>query len=186
MPIPTLQKWLSANPNDCRAAEKIAATIGGGLSIFVLIAFSFWVLPEAGAVPVVASMGASAVLLFAVPQGALSQPWPVIAGHGISAVIGVICARYIPHPSMATACAVGLAIGAMHQLKCLHPPGGATAFTAVMGGDAIHKLGFQFVIFPVLINAVLMVLLALTIHGLIVKLSSHSNTAVAKNDLINP
>ena len=55
-----------------------------------------------------------------------------------------------------------------------------------MGGDAIHKLGFQFVIFPVLINAVLMVLLALTIHGLIVKLSSHSNTAVAKNDLINP
>ena len=87
---------------------------------------------------------------------------------------------------MATACAVGLAIGAMHQLKCLHPPGGATAFTAVMGGDAIHKLGFQFVIFPVLINAVLMVLLALTIHGLIVKLSSHSNTAVAKNDLINP
>ena len=39
-------------------------------------------------------------------------------------------------------CALGLAIGAMQILKCIHPLGGATAFTAVMGGEAIHALGF--------------------------------------------
>ena len=44
----------------------------------------------------------------------------------------------------------------MHQLKCIHPPGGATALTAVLGGDAIHQLGFGFVIHPVLVNGLLM------------------------------
>lgn len=147
------------------STEKLVATIGGGLSILMLIGFSLWALPASGATAVITSMGASAVLLFAVPHGQLSQPWPVIAGHGISAVIGVACAQYIPQQQVAAACAVGFAIGAMHQFKCIHPPGGATAFTAVMGGSAIHHLGFWFVLFPVLTNAIVMVLLAVIING---------------------
>jgi len=134
--------------------------VGGGLAIFVLAAVSFAALPHCGAAAVVASMGASAVLLFAVPHGQLSQPWPVLAGHAVSAALGVACARFIEHPYLAAACAVGLAIGAMHQLKCLHPPGGATALTAVLGGEAIASLGYSFILFPVLANALAMVLLA--------------------------
>jgi len=146
-------------------AEKLVATVGGGLAMLILVGISFWVLPDAGATAVIASMGASAVLLFGVPHGQLSQPWPVIAGHAFSAVIGVACARYIPQPAVAAACAVGLAIGVMHQFKCIHPPGGATAFTAVMGGEAVRHLGFGFVLFPVLTNAIAMVLLAVLING---------------------
>lgn len=145
--------------------EKLVATVGGGLAILLLMAFSFWALPQAGAVAVIASMGASAVLLFGVPHGQLSQPWPVIAGHVVSAFIGVACARYIPQPAIAAACAVGLSIGAMHQFKCIHPPGGATAFTAVMGDNAIRQLGFGFVLFPVLTNALAMVILAVIINS---------------------
>ncbi len=113
-----------------------------------------------GASGLIASMGASAVLLFGVPHGQLSQPWPVIAGHGFSALIGVACARLIPDPAVAACCAVGLAIGVMHQFKCIHPPGGATALTAVCGGAAVHRLGYGFVVYPVLVNSTIMVILA--------------------------
>jgi CBS-domain-containing membrane protein len=109
-------------------------------------------------------MGASAVLLYAVPHGPLSQPWPLIGGHTISAIIGVASAKYIADPVLATSVAVGASIGAMHQLKCIHPPGGATAFTAVLGGQAIRELGFSFVLFPVLTNALVMLVLAIAIN----------------------
>lgn len=164
MPIPTLRKWLGIELVEVSFTEKAVAALGGGLSILVLVAISTWAIPDQGAAALIASMGASAVLLFGVPHGQLSQPWPVLAGHGVSAFIGVACAQMISSPLFATACAVGLAIGAMHQLKCIHPPGGATAFTAVMGGSAIHDLGYRFVLVPVLANAAVMVLLAVLIN----------------------
>src|SRR5690606_32619543 len=90
-------------------------------------------------------------------HGQLSQPWPVLAGHMVSATIGVACAKWIAPVEVAAACAVGLSIGAMHGLKCIHPPGGATALTAVLGGPAVQALGFQFVLLPVAANAAFMV-----------------------------
>jgi CBS-domain-containing membrane protein len=93
------------------------------------------------------------VLLFAVPHGPLSQPWALIGGHTVSAFVGVACALLVPDLFLAAALAVGLAIGAMHVLRCIHPPGGATALTAVIGGPAVHALGFQFLFTPVLLNA---------------------------------
>lgn len=164
VPLPSLRQWLGIELIETSAVEKTVSSLGGGVAILALIALSTSALPNGGAAALITSMGASAVLLFGVPHGPLSQPWPVIAGHGVSALIGVLCARCIPHPFLASACAVGLAIGAMQQLKCIHPPGGATAFTAVMGGSAIHQLGFSFVLFPVLANAVVMVLLAVLLN----------------------
>ena len=160
-----LKKWLGIDLIEISTAEKLVATIGGGVSMLTLIGFSRWALPLPDALAVVASMGASAVLLFAVPHGPLSQPWPVLAGHGISAAIGVTCAQLIDDPMLAAACAVGLAIGAMQQLKCIHPPGGATAFTAVLVGQAIHELGYRFIVFPILTNATAMIFAAILING---------------------
>lgn len=137
--------------------EKTVSMLGGLISIIVLTFITERVLSLSGATAVIASMGASAVLLFAVPHGQLSQPWPVLAGHVFSAVIGVICAHVIQGPELAAAFAVCLSIGMMHHFKCIHPPGGATALTAVLGGKAIHDMGFKFVIFPVLVNCLIMV-----------------------------
>jgi CBS domain-containing membrane protein len=137
--------------------EKIVSMLGGLISIIVLTFITERVLSLSGGTAVIASMGASAVLLFAVPHGQLSQPWPVLAGHVFSAIIGVICAQVIRGPELAAAFAVCLSIGMMHHLKCIHPPGGATALTAVLGGNAIHDMGFRFVIFPVLLNCLIMV-----------------------------
>jgi len=145
--------------------EKGISLLGGILSILFLVFFTGRCLHLPHATGLIASMGASAVLLFAVPHGQLSQPWPVLAGHGFSALIGVACARWIPDQTMAAAAAVGLSIGAMHSFKCIHPPGGATALTAVLGGPAVHALGFHFVLCPVLVNGLVMVTIAVVFNG---------------------
>lgn len=109
----------------------------------------------------VSSAGASAVLLFASPHGALSQPWPVFGGHLVSAVVGVACARWLStDPMLAASLAVALSIAAMYSLRCLHPPGGATALNAVVGGEAVHALGYGYVLNPVLVNVVVLLAVA--------------------------
>jgi CBS domain-containing membrane protein len=145
-----LEKWLSA-------AGGLA-----GLTGVMLISQAH--LGSAGSVGLVASMGASAVLLFAVPHGPLSQPWPVFGGHLVSAIVGVACSRVISEPALAAPVAVAVAIGAMHYLRCIHPPGGATALSAVISGDTVHQLGFHYVLTPVMWNASVILLVALVFN----------------------
>lgn len=132
-------KWLGVEIVEVSTKEKLVSSIGSAVAIYLVFLINRQVLPTSSAQSVVASMGATAVLLFAVPHGQLSQPWPLIGGHLISSVIGVVCSMLIIDPSLATALAVGASIGMMHYLKCLHPPGGATAFTAVMGGHRLRQ-----------------------------------------------
>lgn len=146
--------------------ERIASALGGFISILCIIVICQWFIGNTGIELLVASMGATAVLLFAVPHGQMSQPWAVLGGHVISAVIGVSCALYISNNLLAAGAAVGLAIGVMYYLKCVHPPGGATALSAVMGGEAIQSLGYQFVITPVLINTLVILSIALVFNYL--------------------
>ncbi len=114
----------------------------------------------------VAPMGASAVLLFAAPASPLAQPWSILGGNVVAALIGVTCALFIPQPLLAAALAVGLAIAAMLVLNCLHPPSGAVALTAVLGGSAIHSSGYWFVLTPVALNSVLLLALAIVYNNL--------------------
>ena len=109
----------------------------------------------------IAPMGASAVLLFAVPASPLAQPWSIIGGNLVSALIGVACAAHIPDVTIACAVAGSLAIGAMFFLRCLHPPSGAVALTAVLGGPAVRSLGYAFVLWPVALDSLLLLMAAL-------------------------
>ncbi len=155
-----LKGWLGIELDPVSWREKTISAVGGLLGMLLVFWISRTALGLSGAAMLVASMGASSVLLFAVPHGQLSQPWPVLAGHGFSALIGVFCARNIPDVALAAGCAVGLSIAAMHQWKCIHPPGGATALTAVIGGVGVHELGYSFVWLPVLLNAAVLVAMA--------------------------
>lgn len=155
-----LRAWLGVELDEVSWWEKVVSVVGGAVAILAILLVSHHLLGLSGPPMLVASMGASAVLLFAVPHGALSQPWPLVAGHVASALIGVTCARLIGNQELAAACAVGLAIGAMHQFKFIHPPGGATALTAVMGGPAVRELGYSFVWRPVLLNVAVILAVA--------------------------
>ncbi len=141
--------------------EKWISGAGGLVGIMGVLLVSQHTLGLQGSAGLVASMGASAVLLFAVPHGPLSQPWQVFGGHMVSSVVGVGCAQYIPEPELAAACAVAMAIAAMYYMRCIHPPGGATALTAVTGGEAVHSLGYSYVLTPVLINVLIILFVAI-------------------------
>ncbi|MFA5170087.1 MAG: HPP family protein [Sulfuriferula sp.] len=139
--------------------------IAGAFFGILLVYLSATYFLQGNAVPlVVASMGASAVLLFAVPHGTLSQPWALVGGQLISAVIGVTCAKFIPMTWLAVPMAVAIAVGAMHYLRCIHPPGGATALVAALGGAQMHELGYGFVITPVLLNVVIILVVAIVFN----------------------
>jgi CBS-domain-containing membrane protein len=75
-------------------------------------------------------------------------------------MIGVSCYLLVPDVTVAAALAVSLAIGVMHYLRCIHPPGGATALSAVVSGPAVHDLGYQFVLTPVLLNVLVIISVA--------------------------
>lgn len=157
--------WLGIELNVVSPREKLVSLLGGFVAILFLTMISGRSLHLPDTIGLIASMGASAVLLFAVPHGQLSQPWPVLGGHCLSAIVGVACARWIAPTELAAACAVGVSIGVMHQLKCIHPPGGATALTAVLGGPAIHGLGFDFVFCPVFANGIVMIGVAILFNA---------------------
>lgn len=144
--------------------EKLVSALGAFIGILLIFYTSDYFLHSTLAYLIVASMGASAVLLFAVPHGTLSQPWALIGGHVISALVGVTCAKFVPETFIAAALAVGIAVGLMYYCNCIHPPGGATALTAVAGGTTVHELGYQFVITPVLINVVIILAVAVVFN----------------------
>ena len=140
--------------------EHWISAAGGLVGILAVLWVSHALLGDHAGALAVASMGASAVLLFAAPHGALSQPWPVVGGHLISAVVGVTCAQWIAEPMLGASLAVAVSIGLMYWLRCLHPPGGATALFAVMGGESIHALGYGYLFVPVLLNVTVLLIVA--------------------------
>ena len=146
--------------------ERLITGLGGLFGILCVYFVSTLLLDEQGTVLIVASMGASAVLLFAVPHSALAQPWNVMGGHIISAIIGVTCARLIPDLLLAASLSVGCAIVAMHYLRCIHPPGGATALSAVIGGPVVHSMAYIYVLQPVLINCIVILAVAIFFNAL--------------------
>lgn len=148
-------------------AEQIRSCIGALFGIAITALTMRLALGPDPAVPLlVAPMGASAVLLFAVPSGPLSQPWSILGGNLSAALIGITCRMVIPDPLLAAAVAVCLAIGAMFLLRCLHPPGGAVAVTTVLAGPVVDDLGYMFALVPIGLNSLLLLLVAIAFHNL--------------------
>ncbi|TNY21713.1 HPP family-domain-containing protein [Rhodotorula diobovata] len=124
----------------------IACGISLGLSTIPSSAFS--------ATPLtVGSLGATAVLLYAIPEGPLSQPRNLVGGHLLCAVTGAVISQLFSLSSrfdideaidnevamqgswqhlnpVAAALAVGIAVFGMQITGTVHPPGGATALIA--------------------------------------------------------
>jgi CBS domain-containing membrane protein len=115
---------------------------------------------------IVAPIGASAVLLFAVPASPLAQPWSIVGGNTISALVGVTVTWFVADATIAIGLAVSLAILVMSLTRSLHPPGGAAALTAVIGGSAVTQAGFWFPLVPVAVNSVLLVAVGILFHRL--------------------
>ena len=165
--------WPQALRVDAR--ERWRGVVGCAVGVLVTgLVCRYWAGATAGAAWLVAPMGASAVLMFAVPASPLAQPWAVVGGNTLSTLAGALCAMWIPDPAFAGAAAVGLAIGLMFWLRCLHPPGGAAALLAALGG-----VGFSFAAFPVLANSLALVLVGVAYNWFTGRRYPHPQTSPA-------
>jgi CBS-domain-containing membrane protein len=116
---------------------------------------------------IIASFGASAVLVYAAIKSPFAQPRSLVGGHIISGLVGVACYQLFGETLwLAAALAGSLAVAAMLITKTLHPPGGATALIAVIGGEEIHDLGFLYAFIPAGAGAVILLVVALLVNNL--------------------
>ncbi|SDX51456.1 CBS domain-containing membrane protein [Albimonas donghaensis] len=131
-----------------------------GLAMWETAAGAPWLDGRLG-LHLIAPFGASAVLLFAVPNSPLAQPWPAVVGNTIAALVGVAVCLTVPEPILRVALAVGLAVAATLLCRAVHPPAGAVAMTAALNPDAIADQGFAFALAPVATGTALLVLAAM-------------------------
>lgn len=147
--------------------EIIWSWIGSFLGISAVAYIDHRFLEGTDLVLVIGSFGASAVLIYGAIRSPLAQPRNLLGGHIISALIGVFAYKLLyPHIWLAAALGVATSIAVMHATRTLHPPGGATALIAVIGGQKIHDLGYLYAIIPVGTGALIMLIVALFINNL--------------------
>jgi CBS domain-containing membrane protein len=169
MPFPLRQllPYLVSDSTPLSGGEKLRSTLSAFLALLAVGLVSSQFLGGAGLPVMIASMGATAVILFATPHSPLAQPWPLVGGHLISAFVGVTCAKLVPEVWLAAALAVSLAILAMHLTRSLHPPGGASALLPVLGNNYVHADGYHFLLAPVGLNVLIIFAMALLVNNLL-------------------
>jgi CBS-domain-containing membrane protein len=115
----------------------------------------------------IGSFGASAVLAYGAVRSPLAQPRNLVGGHMLSAIIGVLCWKFLNQNMwLAESMAVATAIALMHATRTLHPPGGATALIAVIGSPAIHQMGFWYVLYPATVGPLILLLVAVLVNNI--------------------
>ncbi len=157
-------KFFSIDPVKLSIKAKLLSLLACFCSIFFIALITKIISPWPGYPLIVASMGASAIILFFIPNSPLAQPWPFVGGQLVSAIVGMACALNISETSTAAATAVGGSIIIMLLMRCLHPPAAATSLTPIMAGASLTSLGYSFVIIPVAINVLTMLFLAIIIN----------------------
>ena len=176
---------MASGPSHFRASPRLRAGAGALAGVALTAGCGLlWGMPPPA---IVAPIGASAVLVFAVPASPLAQPWPVIGGNTLSALTGIAVMRLLGTGPLGTGpLAAGVAVAAailvMSLLRCLHPPGGAAALTAVIGGPAVTAAGWSFAVVPVAANSLTLVACGLVFH----RLTRHSYPHRARPPAVPP
>lgn len=110
-----------------------------------------------------APLGASSVILFALPHSPLGQPWSTAGGLVLSALLGLACGLAIQPAWLAVAAALALAIWLMALLRCIHPPGGAMAVVFASGAGGLAEHGIT----NLLANTLAILLAGLVVNALL-------------------
>jgi CBS-domain-containing membrane protein len=141
-----------------------AAAIG----IFLIAIPSLYVdLPVSTRLFLIGSFGASAALLHGAPHSDFAQPRNLIIGQLVAAFVGVTAYKAIgAHVGLAGAVAVATTIAILQVTHCLHPPAGETALIAVLGPVQVHRLGYVFVLTPVLTGSMILLAVAVLVNNL--------------------
>ncbi len=155
------------SPPGVGIAEVLWAFAGSTLAICLCGYLSLHYFEPRDLTLMVGPLGASAVLVYGAIRSPFAQPRNLVGGHVISGLVGVACFQFFGQtPWLAASLAVSLAIAAMLATKTVHPPGGATALIAVIGGPKVHALGFLYPLIPAGLGALVLLAVALVVNNL--------------------
>lgn len=141
--------------------EIVRAALGAGIGLLAAGFLARALHAPGTSAFLIAPLGATAFLLFVVPNSPLAQPWSAIIGNSLSAVIGITVIRLFPAGPEAIALAVMLAVLCMMLARAMHPPGGAVALLVALNPDAVLKAGYVYAASPVLLDTTVLVFLAI-------------------------
>jgi CBS-domain-containing membrane protein len=148
-------------------AEVVWSWLGAFVGIALVGLIGAAVVDRLGQGLLIGSFGATAVLGYGAVRSPLAQPRNVLGGHVLSALIGVCAYQTLGDAVwLSAAVAVSTSIAAMHMTKTLHPPGGATALIAVIGGDPVHSLGYMYALMPVGFGAAVLLAVAVLVNNI--------------------
>lgn len=160
-------KGSTKSPPMVSFSEVLWSWIGAFCGITVVGYLNYEIFEKIDLILIIGSFGASAVLIYGAIKSPFAQPRNLIGGHVISAIVGVTSYQFLnQHIWLACAIGVATAIALMHLTKTLHPPGGATALIAIIGGEKIHNLGYLYAIIPAGLGAFIMLIIALLINNI--------------------
>ncbi|WP_366657274.1 HPP family protein [Fodinicurvata sp. EGI_FJ10296] len=140
--------------------EPARAAVGAGLALVLcglILIGADTVFRDGLDLWLIAPLGASAFLIFAVPNSPLAQPWSVIVGNGASAGVAVTIILLDIPIEIAAGLAVAGAMVLMALCRALHPPGAAVALSAILAAPEVADLGYKFVLTPVLVDSAILV-----------------------------
>jgi CBS-domain-containing membrane protein len=160
-------KGSGQSPPGVGPTEVLWSWVGSFIGIAVVSFIHYKLLDQTGLMMILGSFGASAVLIYGAIRSPLAQPRNLLGGHILSAIVGVTAFQWLGgQPWLSAAVAVSTSIALMHLTKTLHPPGGATALIAVIGGESVHNLGYFYVVMPVALGASIMLMVALVVNNI--------------------
>lgn len=164
-----LLRYLVPEPVQVSGRERWRAALAAFLAILTVGTISHGYFDHHTLPWLAAPMGASAVILFALPSSPLAQPWPFVGSHLIAATVGVACLLWVGDPVWAAALALSLSILLMYMAHAMHPPGGASALLPIITSEYVHDVGFSFVLYPIGLNVGVMVIMAIVLNRWLLK-----------------
>jgi CBS-domain-containing membrane protein len=137
-----------------------AGATGGAIAIAIMEEFSLTTEFPLVAIPFATSI----VMVLGSPKAEPAQPRPLIGGHLVSTVVGILIVKLCGPAPWAAAMAVGLAMIAMHLSGTFHPPAGIDPLVVV-----VNNLSWSFLVAPVGIGALLLALFAFVWHKFVAR-----------------
>lgn len=121
-----------------------------------------WLAAHAQGLPwMVASLGATAMLVFGTPSSPTAQPWPVLAGTALAAIVGTLVGQQVGDAVIACALAVGVTVLLMVALRCMHPPAAGLAALIVL--ERLDGTGL--LLYPIGPNLLVLLACAVAFHA---------------------
>jgi len=155
------------SPPGVGLVEIVWSWLGGFIGIGAVAVVEAYMFEGTDLMLMIGSFGASAVLVYGAIKSPLAQPRNLVGGHFLSALVGVAAFKIFQgQPILAVAVAAATAIAVMLATKTLHPPGGATALIAVLGGEKVHALGFLYAVIPAAAGAAILLIVALLFNNI--------------------